>query len=223
MSSSSSCASNSQNYPRCKYGVFVCFRGKDTRNNFTSHLCKGFKNRGITTFLDDESLEAGDSISEELVQAIEESQVVVIVFSKNYATSKWCLNELVKIMKANGQTVIPIFYYVDPSHVRYQSESFAEAFAKHELRYKDDVEGMQKVQGWRNALTATADLKGYDIHDGINQSMEIDQIVDHISSKLCKSACCLSDLQDVVRINSHLEELECDIRQFEIAKKRLRI
>ncbi|KAL3355224.1 hypothetical protein AABB24_019354 [Solanum stoloniferum] len=212
MASSSSSTSNSQYCPRWKYDVFLSFRGVDTRNNFTSHLHKGLKNRGIFTFLDDERLEDGNSISKELVQAIEESQVAVIVFSKNYATSRWCLNELVKMMeckeKENGQTVIPVFYYVDPSHVRNQSESFAEAFAKHESRYKDDVKGMQKVQGWRNALTAAADLKGHDIHDGIDQSKEIEQIVDHISSKFCKSARFLSDLQDVVGINSHLKELE---------------
>ncbi|KAH0745171.1 hypothetical protein KY285_006828 [Solanum tuberosum] len=224
MASSSSSASNSQNCPQWKYDVFLSFRGDDTRNNFTSHLHKGLKNRGISTFLDDERLEDGDSISKELVQAIEESQVAVIVFSQNYATSRWCLNELVKIMeckeKENGQTVIPVFYYVNPSHVRYQSESFAEAFAKHESRYKDDVEGMQKVQGWRNALTAAADLKGHDIHDGINQSMKIDQIVDHISSKLCKSARFLSDLQNVVGINSHLEKLE-SLLQIEINNVRI--
>ncbi|KAH0745192.1 hypothetical protein KY285_006849 [Solanum tuberosum] len=212
MASSSSSASNSQYCPRWKYDVFLSFRGVDTRNNFTSHLYKGLKNRGIFTFLDDERLEDGDSISEELVQAIEESQVAVIVFSKKYATSRWCLNELVKIMqckeKENRQTVIPVFFYVDPSHVRYQCESFAEAFAKHESRYKDDVEGMQKVQGWRDALTAAADLKGHDIHDGINQSKEIEQIIDHISSKFCKSARFLSYLQDVVGINAHLEELK---------------
>ncbi|KAH0745189.1 hypothetical protein KY285_006846 [Solanum tuberosum] len=170
MASSSSSASNSQYCPPWKYDVFLSFRGDDTRNNFTSHLNKGLENRGIDTFLDDERLEDGDSISEELVQAIEESQVAGIVFSKNYAKSSWCLNEIVKIMeckeKENRQTIILIFYYVNPSHVRYQSESFAEAFAKHESRSKDDVEGMQKVQGWRNALTAAADLKGHDIHDG---------------------------------------------------------
>ncbi|XP_049379045.1 TMV resistance protein N-like [Solanum stenotomum] len=224
MAPSSSSASNSQYCPRWKYNVFLSFRGDDTRNNFTSHLNKGLKNRGIATFLDDERLEDGDSISEELVQAIEESQVAVIVFSKNYAKSSWCLNELVKIMeckeKENRQTVIPVFYYVDPSHVRYQSESFAEAFAKYESRYKDDVEGMQKVQGWRNALTAAADLKGHDIHDGINQSMKIDQIVDHISSKFCKSARFLSYLQDVVGINSHLAELK-SLLQMEINNVRI--
>ncbi|KAH0713894.1 hypothetical protein KY289_009853 [Solanum tuberosum] len=120
----------------------------------------------------------------------------------------------------NGQTVIPIFYDVDPSHVRYQGESFVEAFAKHESRYKDDVEGMQKVQGWRTALTAATNLKGYDIRDGINQSKKIDQIVNHICSKLCKSARFLSDLQDVVGINSHLEELK-SLLQIEINNVRI--
>ncbi|XP_015161303.1 TMV resistance protein N-like [Solanum tuberosum] len=212
MASSSSSASNSHYCPRWKYDVFLSFRGVDTQNNFMSHLYNGLKNRGIFTFLDDERLEDGDSNSEELVQAIEESQVTVIIFSKKYATSRWCLNELVKIMeckeKENKQTVIPIFCNVDPSHIRYQSDSFVEAFAKHESRCKHDVEGMQKVQGWRNSLTAATDLKGHDIHDGINQSKEIEQIVDHISSKFCRSARFLSYLQDVVGINAHLEELK---------------
>uniref|UniRef100_M0ZR04 Resistance gene n=2 Tax=Solanum tuberosum TaxID=4113 RepID=M0ZR04_SOLTU len=170
MASASSFASDSQYCARWKYDVFLSFRGADTRATFTSHLYEGLKNRGIFTFQDDKRLEQGDSISEELLKAIEESQVALIIFSKNYATSRWCLNELVKIMECkeeeNGQTVIPIFYDVDPSNVRYQSESFAEAFAKHESTYKDDVEGMQKVQGWRNALTATGNLKGYDIRGG---------------------------------------------------------
>uniref|UniRef100_M1B7J7 TMV resistance protein N n=1 Tax=Solanum tuberosum TaxID=4113 RepID=M1B7J7_SOLTU len=66
----------------------------------------------------------------------------------------------------NRQTVIPIFYDVDPSHVRNQRESSAETFAQHELNYNDDCEGMQKVQGWRTALTVVSNLKGHDICDG---------------------------------------------------------
>ncbi|XP_059288899.1 TMV resistance protein N-like [Lycium ferocissimum] len=106
----------------------------------------------------------------------------------------------------NGQTVIPVFYDVDPSEVRNQRESFAEAFVKHESMCKDDVEGMQKVQGWRTALTAAANLKGYDIRQGI-ESKNIQQIVEQISSKLCKSAS-LSSLRDVVGMNVHLEKLK---------------
>ncbi|KAK6775013.1 hypothetical protein RDI58_026014 [Solanum bulbocastanum] len=223
MASSSSFSSNSQYCPQWKYVVFLSFRGEDTRKTFTGHLYEGLKNRGILTFQDDKRLEQGDSIPEELMKAIEKSQIALVVFSRNYATSRWCLNELVKIMKCkeeeNGQTVIPIFYDVDPSHVRNQSESFAVAFAEHESRYKDDVEGMQKVQGWRTALTAAANLKGYDIRDGI-ESEKIQLIVDYISSKFCKSDFSLSFWQDVVGINDHLERLKSRL-QIEINDVRI--
>ncbi|XP_049372092.1 uncharacterized protein LOC125837001 [Solanum verrucosum] len=202
---SSSSSAGSSHLRQWKYNVFLCFRGEDTRRTFRSHLYQGLRNRGIFTFQGDKRLEHGDSIQEELLKAIEESQVALIVFSKNYATSRWCLNELVKIMECkeeNGQTVIPVFYDVDPSHVRNQRESFAEAFAQHESKYKDDAEGMQKVKGWRNALTAAADLEGYDIRDEI-ESQNIQQIV-----KLCNSAYSSSSLQDVVGISAHLEKLK---------------
>ncbi|XP_049410679.1 TMV resistance protein N-like [Solanum stenotomum] len=170
MAPSSSFVSNSQYCPRWKYDVFLSFRGEDTRKTFTGHLYEGLNNRGIFTFQDDKRLEHGDSITEELLKAIEESQVALVVFSENYATSRWCLNELVKIMECkkeeNNQIVIPIFYNVDPAHVRHQRESFAKVFAKRELKYKDDVEGMEKVQRWRIALTAAAYLEGYDIRQG---------------------------------------------------------
>ncbi|KAF3665506.1 Toll/interleukin-1 receptor-like protein [Capsicum annuum] len=124
MASSSSFASNSQYRPRWKYVVFLSFRGEDTRKTFAGHLYEGLKNRGILTFQDDKRIEDGDSIPEELLKSIEESQFALVVFSKNFAASRWCLNELVKIMECkeeeNGQTVIPIFYDVNPSHVRNQ-------------------------------------------------------------------------------------------------------
>ncbi|XP_006364620.1 TMV resistance protein N [Solanum tuberosum] len=203
-SSSSPSESNSQySCPqrKYKYDVFLSLRGTDTRKNFTSHLYKALTNRGIVTFLDEKRLENGDSLSKELVKAIEESQVAVIIFSKNYATSRWCLDEVVKIMECkeeNGQLVIPIFYDVDPSHVRYQSKSFAKALAKHESRYKDDV------QRWRTALSEAADLKGYDIRERI-ESHCIEDLVNEISPKLCTTS--LSSLKDIVGIDAHLEEV----------------
>nr|XP_009796290.1 PREDICTED: TMV resistance protein N-like isoform X2 [Nicotiana sylvestris] len=207
MASSFASASTSQ-FPRWNYKVFLSFRGEDTRKTFTGHLFKGLENNGIFTFQDDKRLEHGASISDELLKAIEQSQVALVVFSKNYATSRWCLDELVKIMECKdqcGQTVIPVFYDVDPSHVRKQRESFAEAFDKHEPRYRDDDEGRQKLQRWRNALTAAANLKGYDVRDGI-EAENIQQIVDQIS-KLCNSAT-LSSLRDVVGIDTHLDKLK---------------
>uniref|UniRef100_A0A3Q7GJ70 ADP-ribosyl cyclase/cyclic ADP-ribose hydrolase n=1 Tax=Solanum lycopersicum TaxID=4081 RepID=A0A3Q7GJ70_SOLLC len=62
------------------------------------------------------------------LKSIEESQVALVVFSKNYAKSRWFLDELLKILDSKtqyGQTVVPVFYDVDPSEVRNQKERFA--------------------------------------------------------------------------------------------------
>ena len=107
----------------------------------------------------DDELQSGKKISTELLEAIESSKISIIVFSKNYATSTWCLNELVKILecKKNGQIVLPIFYKVDPSEVRSQSGKFGEALEKHE-QFKDNI---NKVQRWKAALNEAGNLSGW--------------------------------------------------------------
>ncbi|KRH69389.1 hypothetical protein GLYMA_02G023600v4 [Glycine max] len=88
------------------------------------------------------NLERGDEISTVLLRAIQESKLSVVVFSKNYATSKWCLNELVKILeckKMNRQIIVPVFNDRDPSTVRNQSGTYAVAFAKHEQQLRGDI------------------------------------------------------------------------------------
>lgn len=97
------------------------------------------------------------------MKAIEESMVSVIVFSKNYANSSWCLEELVKIIECQdimGQRVLPVFYDVDPSDVRGQKGSFQTAFQQHEVKFEDDLE---KVKRWREALKTAANLSGWDV------------------------------------------------------------
>ena len=143
----------------------MSFRGEDTRFNFTDHLYENLIRRGIHTFRD-HSLERGEEIEPELLKAIEESRFSLIVFSENYAGSRWCLDELVKIMKCMKemkQIVVPIFYHVDPSHVWHQNERFGEAFSN----YKEDTEEMkEKVRSWRSALTEAANTSGEHVKDG---------------------------------------------------------
>ena len=93
----------------------------DTRNSFTDHLYTALQRSGIFTFRDNERLERGKSISPEMLKAIEESRFAIVILSKNYAFSTWCMDELAKIiqcMKEMEMTVLPIFYEVDPSDVR---------------------------------------------------------------------------------------------------------
>jgi hypothetical protein len=152
--------SSSNTTPQEKHEVFINFRSEDTRNNFTSHLNGALKRLNIRTYIDN-NLNRGDEISTSLVRAIEEAELSVIVFSKNYAASKWCLEELMKILECKnmkGKMVVPIFYDVDPSNVRNQRGSYAEAFAKHEKNFEDKM----KVQEWRNGLLEAANYSGWD-------------------------------------------------------------
>nr|XP_048328496.1 disease resistance protein RUN1-like [Ziziphus jujuba var. spinosa] len=172
--------SSSSSKPRIEYEVFLSFRGEDTRNNFTSHLYKALCDKGIYTFKDNQ-LPRGQSISPELLKAIESSQCSVIVLSENYASSSWCLDELVKILeckKDHKQIVLPIFYHVDPSHVRNQTGTIGETFRRHESRYSTE-----KVQSWRDALIEVANLSGNPLDDG-DEAQFIQKFIQEVSRQL---------------------------------------
>ncbi|KAG8479656.1 hypothetical protein CXB51_029400 [Gossypium anomalum] len=178
--------STSSSNSRKKYDVFLSFRGEDTRRNFTDHLYAALKRRWIVTFRDDQKLEAGEEIAPELLKAIQESWCSVIVFSQTYAFSSWCLEELAEIVKQHkndGHKVFPIFYDVDPSDLRHQKGKVKEAFARHEERYKEESE---KIQRWRNALILVAGVKGWHLNNR-HESDFIREIVQEISTKLCQT------------------------------------
>ena len=142
------------------YDVFLSFRGDDTRMDFMSHLNGFLKLKGIHTFIDN-VLPRGEEISTELLEAIKSSRSFIIVFSENYATSRWCLDELVEILKCkkNGQMVLPVFYKVDPSEVRNQNGKFGEGLAKHEVNNK------KNVHKWKEALNKAGSISGLTYKD----------------------------------------------------------
>ncbi|PKI73028.1 hypothetical protein CRG98_006579 [Punica granatum] len=150
-----------------RYDVFLSFRGEDTRKQFTDHLYHGLRDAGVNAFRDDNELPRGEDISSALIQAIRSSRISVIVFSENYANSRWCLEELAEIIdcrKNSGQMVLPIFYGVDPSDVRNQRGSYAKAFVRHEKRFLSE-EGAVALARWREALTQAASLSGWDLNN----------------------------------------------------------
>ena len=160
----SSSSSSSSSTRRWNYDVFLSFRGEDTREGFTSHLYKALCDKGINTFIDDK-LHRGEGISKELVQVIQNSSILVIVFSENYAESIWCLDELAKIVECNEKDpevqILPVFYNIDPSEIRNQKGNFGKALAKHEKKLKDN-----KVQRWRDALIKAANASGWHYKKG---------------------------------------------------------
>jgi hypothetical protein len=159
-------SSSSSSIPRWEYDAFLSFCGEDTRNSFTDHLHYVLKLKGFTVFRDDEKLERGKYVGDGLLKAIQESRYAIVVISANYASSKWCLIELVEVlecMRGPDTRVLPVFYRVDPSHVRNQTGTFAEAFARHE---KDPTVDDDKMQKWRAALKEVGNIAGWHVNDG---------------------------------------------------------
>ncbi|KAF5811345.1 putative TIR domain, P-loop containing nucleoside triphosphate hydrolase [Helianthus annuus] len=175
--------------------VFLSFRGEDTRTGFTSHLYEALIRKRIRTYKDDWSLEIGNFIAPALLEAIEASRYAVVVLSSNFATSKWCLVEIAKVvecMERRKLNVIPVFYHVSPSDVRHQSNCFEQGFANHEANPEITP---QKVATWRSAFAKVGAIKGLHVTPDKNESEIVSEIIRRI----------LQDMQDKSSVNlSHL-------------------
>ncbi|CAJ2635022.1 unnamed protein product [Trifolium pratense] len=195
--------SSSSDHPSYIHDVFLNFRGEDTRDRLISHLYAALSNAGINTFLDDMNLKMGDELPE-ILDAIELSRISVIVFSKGYTQSSWCLSELVKIMECHidGQVVVPLFYDVDPTVVRHQTGDFGKALianANKQYLRKD------LLSNWRNALIKAANLSGWDANKFRNESELVKQIVEDVLAKLDNTF--LSITEFPVGLESHVQKV----------------
>ncbi|KAB2595304.1 protein suppressor of npr1-1 [Pyrus ussuriensis x Pyrus communis] len=210
-------SSDSKKFRGYRYDVFLSFRGEDTRKTFTDHLYTALNNAGFLTFRDDDELERGEYIRPGLQKAIQLSRASVVVFSEDYASSRWCLDELVMILERkrppSDHVVLPVFYHVDPSHVRKQTESIGRAFARHQKS-----QSPEKVKGWRKALAEVADLAGMVLQNQADgyESKFIKKIVKVIGDKLSRTLLSvepkLIGIQfQVERINLWLQDGSSDV------------
>nr|VDD29412.1 unnamed protein product [Brassica oleracea] len=154
MASASSFAS--RNY---KFNVFSSFHGPDVRKTLLSHMREQFKRSGITMFNDQEIVRSQE-IAPLLTNGIRESKISIVILSKKNASSSWCLDELVEILKCKetmGQIVMTIFYGVEPSDVRFQTGDFGIAFNE-TCADKPDEER----QKWSKALKNVGNIAGED-------------------------------------------------------------
>ncbi|KEH18958.1 disease resistance protein (TIR-NBS-LRR class) [Medicago truncatula] len=175
-------SSSSSSSPFKKHDVFISFRGEDTRTNFTSFLHAALCKNHIETYID-YRIEKGEEVWEELEKAIKASALFLVVFSENYASSTWCLNELVEIMKCkkndeDNVVVIPVFYRIEASHVRKQTGSYHTALLKQKKQGKD------KIQRWKIALFEVANLSGFDSSTYRTEADLIGDIIKAVLQKL---------------------------------------
>ncbi|XP_042499492.1 disease resistance protein RUN1-like [Macadamia integrifolia] len=198
-SSSSSSASGLSTYE-----VFLSFHGKDVRTNFADHLYYALVDAGIQTFRDEDKLQKGSEIGPELLIAIQESRISIPIFSENYASSKWCLNELAEISECIGtrnQIVLPIFYKVEPRDVRNQSGTYAKAFEEHHLMRSDKT----MVQKWQKALEEVGKVDGWHCKEDTYEGKLMKEVVKTVWSSLQKRPLTISN--NLVGIQSHTKEM----------------
>lgn len=141
--------------------VYISVQCEDPAKFTTEMIDKSLVARGVPTFKDIKQPrrnQRGTELGDELREAIRMSTISIILFSKEYMYSSWCLEELVMILESRkkwGTIVVPIFYGVDPSDIRKQRG------------YAAKIVGIQRVGGfwrrrWTDALTQAGNLCGWD-------------------------------------------------------------
>ncbi|RDX71518.1 putative disease resistance protein RPP1, partial [Mucuna pruriens] len=189
------------NTSQTKYDIFVSFRGQDIRNGFLSHLIDFFQRKKINAFVDDKP-ERGGEIWPSLVRAIKGSFISLIIFSPDYAFSRWCLEELVAILECReiyGQIVIPVFYHVEPTDVRHQLGRYKYAFAEHAKKYET------QVQIWRHSLNKSADLSGIQSSKFQNDAELLKEIINIVLTRLGNP---LVNSKGLIDIDKKVEDVE---------------
>ncbi|KAF8016166.1 hypothetical protein BT93_H1627 [Corymbia citriodora subsp. variegata] len=187
------------------YHVFLSFGGTDIQNNFLDQLYAALEREEIYAYVDREELRKGEQITPTLMKVIQDSRIAIIIFSEDYASSPWCLEEVAKIMECKEQrdlVVFPVFYKVDPREVRTPRQSYQKAMVKHERKFGKDSE---KVKRWKKALFDAGNLSGWDFNDEDEADL-IKRIVKDISMQLHRAP--LDVAKHLVGIHPHIVDLE---------------
>ncbi|GLJ45355.1 hypothetical protein SUGI_0954640 [Cryptomeria japonica] len=168
------------------WDIFINHRGPDVKQTLAADIHHKLHSMGLHVFLDLEALEAGDSIPAEIQHAITSASLHIAIFSPNYAQSPLCLAELSFMLKT-GKKIIPIFYHIDPSDLRYIDQGkgkYAHAFSEHEKkgRYKSE-----KLDEWKGALHNSSFLSGYLVSNNEDEATVLKNIV-NCALKIMKKA-----------------------------------
>ncbi|CAN1751483.1 Disease resistance protein L6 [Linum perenne] len=187
-----------------EYEVFLSFRGPDVRTTFVDVLYKFLDHSKIRTFLDDEELRKGEIIAPSLEKAIKESKVYIPILSQDYASSKWCLQELALMVKwckqGDDRIILPIFYMMEPKDVRHQEGSYKKAFQLHSKKYDAET-----IKEWKEALKEVGEMKGWSVKESDRQGVIVDEVYSKVWSHLMRSYKLVTE--KLVGIDSHVQQV----------------
>ncbi|XP_059076031.1 disease resistance protein RPV1-like [Cryptomeria japonica] len=144
-----------------QYDAFISCRGPDVTETLAKQLYELLQARGCRVFLECEEKEWGASIPFAIRDGICSSAVHIPIFSKAYAESSWCLEELVLMLEQFDALFIPVFYDAEPwefRRIENKNSAYAAAFSGYESRgWKLD-----KLEEWKTALVSASEFSGYE-------------------------------------------------------------
>ncbi|KAH9303671.1 hypothetical protein KI387_008075 [Taxus chinensis] len=159
------------------FHVFINHRGPDVKKTLASLIHRELNKFGLRVFLDKQELQTGYLLTPAITKAITSASVHIAIFSPKYAESAWCLNELLCMLDCLGAKIIPIFYDIRPSDLRYINKGpYAEAFRNHRNSGRVDISVVEK---WVNALIDVSTISGVEIRKDEDDLGEfLDRVVD---------------------------------------------
>ncbi|XP_010433895.1 PREDICTED: protein PHLOEM PROTEIN 2-LIKE A8-like [Camelina sativa] len=176
--------------------VFISFRGKDERNGLLTHLKQKLVDRNVKVFTDDNV--TGQRL-QNLFGHIRKSRIAIVIFSKSYAESVWCLDELVMIKKCieteKLNAVIPIFHKVKVSSVKKQSGKFGEKFLAlqnsllaEEVNKKKIKLINSRIKRWKKALKIVTGIAGLTYDRKSPELAFVEKVVEKVNMNLANIA-----------------------------------
>ncbi|XP_027907799.1 TMV resistance protein N-like [Vigna unguiculata] len=184
------------------YDVLINFNGEDIHRKFVSHLDSVLSAAGLTTFLHHQNAVNDMDIQQPILNLC---RVAIVVFTKTYSQSAWCLHQLHQIIEWHqtySRHVLPVYYELQPSDVRLQKGDFGKtlkATAQQSFSAQQLKHGMSR---WKHALSKTADFFGWDESNYRSDAEVADKIV-----KSVLNLAVLSATKFPVGLQSRMEEV----------------
>ncbi|GLJ10584.1 hypothetical protein SUGI_0131140 [Cryptomeria japonica] len=199
----------SQAYPSASsskpWDVFINHYGKDVKHTFAASIFNTLDRTGLRVFLDKHGIENGDIIPTEIEEAMRSVSVHIAIFSPNYARSPWCLAELSFMLKTKAK-IIPVFYHVDPSDLRWVAQGkgeYAPAFSDYEEKGRYTS---VKLKEWKMALETISMHSGCVVTDNFDEGEVLKEIANIVLKTTGKAP--LDVAKHPVGLDSMVQELE---------------
>ncbi|XP_057817717.1 probable 2' cyclic ADP-D-ribose synthase BdTIR [Cryptomeria japonica] len=124
------------------YDAFIIHRSPDVKHTLAKQLYDLLKARKCRAFLDREEIEGGDSIPAATHNAICSSVVQIAIFSRRYAESSWCLDELPWEL----------------GDIENEQSQYSAAFSDYQRKGRN----LHKLEQWKTSLESASKTPSYE-------------------------------------------------------------